>query len=207
MKAVVFVDVQNDFVKGGKLPYGYPEADLVPQIIEFAKKCRSEGAALYATVDTHQTTVYDNYPVSADAATPNPKPIAGYLTTLEGQLLPIEHCIEGTNGHQIVEGLIKDENQFIIIPQAHVIDKPTFGSYALVDKLLKFKKEYREELSEIVLVGFDLGICVLANAVLLRAKFPDLKISVRTDLCGCVNEDTFKAACEVLKLQQITLSA
>ena len=58
---------------------------------------------------------------------------------------------------------------------------------------------------EIVLVGYDLGICVMSNAVLLRAKYPNTKMVVKTDLCGCVSEQTFKAACEVLKLQQIDL--
>ena len=57
MKAVVFVDVQNDFVKGGKLAFGYPVEDNVPNVIAFARQCREKGYMLYATVDTHSPTV------------------------------------------------------------------------------------------------------------------------------------------------------
>lgn len=187
MKAVVFVDVQNDFVKGGKLPYGYPVEENTSKIIRFAKECRAKGYALFATADTHKKETY-------------------LTKTLEGKNLPVEHCLEGTEGHKIVEGLVKDENRDVIIPEGNIVDKPTFGSFELGYAIENYFSWIGEPLEEIILCGYDLGICVLANAVMLRAKYPDLRIVVRTDLCGCVNEQTFKAACEVLKLQQIELS-
>ena len=217
MKAVIFIDVQNDFVKNGKLEYGYPQKDIVPDIISFAKECRAKGYMLYATADTHNKTIFDNYAVPNSAAEPQPKPISGYLATLEGEKLPVEHCIEGTFGHRIVEGLVKDEQRNVIIPQGHIIDKPTFGSYELIHcidnnfvvdgcgKITEMSKTYGigESLDEIIIVGFCLSICVIANAILLRAKYPNVKITVKKELCGDVDEESFNAAIKVLQMQQI----
>lgn len=211
MKAVVFIDVQNDFVKGGKLAFGYPTKDNVPEIIKFAKECRAKGYMLYATADTHEQTVYDTY----DKA--NAKPITGYRTTLEGKIFPVDHCIEGTLGHKIVDGLVKDENGDVIIPQGHIVDKPTFGSFDLLARIdqdfvvdtygeLTRQSKYDgigEKLDEIILCGYCTSICVMANAVMLRAKYPNMKITVREDLCGDVNEVLHKAALKVLQMQQI----
>lgn len=209
MKAIVFVDVQNDFAKGGKLAIGYPGRDNVPDMIKFAKECRANGWALYATADTHKPTVYE--PDAGDM------PISGYLSTLEGRLLPVEHCIEGTDGHKIVEGLVKDENGRVVIPQGRIVDKPTFGSFDLlaridqdflVDSAGRTSRQSKydgigEPLDEIVLCGYCTSICVLANAVMLRAKYPDVKITVRADLCGDVDEESHRAALKVLRMQQI----
>lgn len=190
MKAVVFVDVQNDFVKGGKLAFGYPAEDNIPKIVEFAKQCVADtNCKIYATRDTHEATKW----TEKDCA----QVVVGYLATLEGQKLPVEHCVEETEGWQIVDKLME-----VLFGNATFVNKPTFGSYDLVDIIAE---DFETVPDEIVLCGYDLGICGLANAVLLRAKYPNTKIVVRTDLCGCVNEQTFKAACEVLKLQQIEL--
>ena len=145
MKAIVFVDVQNDFVKGGKLAFGYPIDDNLQKIIDFAKECVNDpNCKIYATRDTHD---------------------ANYMKTLEGQKLPVEHCIESTDGAEDVEGTI----------------------------------------DEIVICGYDLSICVIANVVLLRAKFPNAKIIVKTDLCGDVDKVAFDAAIKVLQMQQIDI--
>lgn len=212
MKAIVFVDVQNDFVKGGKLAFAYPEQDNVPDIIKFAKECRAKGYMLYATADTHVQTVYDNY----DSA--NPKPIAGYRTTLEGRKLPVDHCIEGTDGHKIVQGLVKDENNDVIILQGHIIDKPTFGSFDLLQALRddfgyedgagKLEDgDLGEPLDEIVVVGFCTSICVVSNALMLRAAYPNVKITVYDNLCGDINEESHEAALQVMKNCQIDIAS
>ena len=178
MKAVVFVDVQNDFVKGGKLAFGYPIEDNLQKVVEFAKQCVADtNCKIYATRDTHDTN---------------------YMESLEGEKLPVEHCVEGTEGWQIVDRLME-----VLSGNCTFINKPTFGSYDLVDIIAE---DFETAPDEIIICGYDLGICVISNAVLLRAKYPNTKITVRTDLCGCVNEVTFKAACEVLNLQQIELS-
>lgn len=187
MKAVVFVDVQNDFVKGGALPYAYPVEENTSKIIQFAKECRSKGYALFATADTHYKETY-------------------LAETLEGKKLPVEHCLEGTEGHKIVNGLVKDEDRNVIIPQGHIVDKQTFGSFDLSYKLEEIESIYCEKLDEIIICGYCTSICVAANAVLLRAKFPDVKITVRADLCGDVSEESHKAALAVFTMQQIDIA-
>lgn len=195
-KAVIFVDVQNDFVKGGKLAFGYPVEDNLQKIVEFAKQCVADtNCKIYATRDTHEATKFI-YHFEGDKRIDEPE--SGYLATLEGKKLPVEHCVEGTEGWQIVDKLME-----VLLGNATFVNKPTFGSYDLVDIIAE---DFETNPDEIILCGYDLGICGLANAVLLRAKYPNTKIVVRTDLCGCVNEQTFKAACEVLKLQQLELS-
>ena len=181
MKAIVFVDVQNDFVKGGKLAFGYPVEDNLQKIVDFAKECVDAYCndpttliRLYATRDTHD---------------------AEYIKTLEGQKLPIEHCIEGTDGWQIVDPLME-----VLLGKATFVNKPTFGSYDLTDIIAE---DVEGTLDEIVICGYDLSICVLANAVLLRAKFPNAKITVKADLCGDVDKEAFDAAIKILQMQQI----
>ena len=185
MKAVVFVDVQKDFVKGGKLAFGSPAEDNLQKVADYAKECvdaycndSTTLVRIYATRDTHD---------------------ADYMKTLEGQKLPIEHCIEGTGGWQIVDPLME-----VLLGKATFVNKPTFGSYDLADIVAEdFGKDGPEE---IIICGYDLSICCLANAVLLRAKFPNVKITVRTDLCGDVDKAAFDAAVKVLQMQQIEIA-
>ena len=176
MKAVVFVDIQKDFVKGGKLAFGYPTEDNLQKVVDFAKQCADDAdCKIYATRDTHSTD---------------------YMKTLEGQKLPVEHCVEGTDGWQIVDTLME-----VLLGKATFVNKPTFGSYDLADIVAEdFGMDGPEE---IIICGYDLSICVLANAVLLRAKFPNVKITVRTDLCGDVDKAAFDAAVKVLQMQQV----
>ena len=179
MKAVVFVDVQKDFVKGGKLAFGYPAEDNLQKVVDFAKQCADDASCkIYATRDTHA---------------------ADYMKTLEGQKLPVEHCVEGTDGWQIVDPLME-----VLLGKTTFVNKPTFGSYDLADIVAEdFGKDGPEE---IVICGYDLSICCLANAVLLRAKFPNVKITVKTDLCGDVDKAAFDAAVKVLQMQQIEIA-
>lgn len=179
MKAVVFVDVQKDFVKGGKLAFGYPAEDNLQKVVDFAKQCADDASCkIYATRDTHD---------------------AEYMKTLEGQKLPVEHCVEGTDGWQIVDSLME-----VLLGKATFVNKPTFGSYDLADIVAEdFGKDGPEE---IIICGYDLSICCLANAVLLRAKFPNVKITVKTSLCGDVDKAAFDAAVKVLQMQQIEIA-
>ena len=178
MKAIVFVDVQKDFAKNGVLSFGYPVEDNTNKVVEFAKQCAVDSSAkLYATLDTH----YNDYE-----------------KTLEGKKLPVMHCIEGTDGWRLDEQL-----EDVLIGKATFVNKPTFGSYDLVGI---FEEDFgKVGPDEITLVGYDLSICVLANAVLLRAKYPNVKIVVKTNLCGDVDEAAFNAAIKVLQMQQIEI--
>lgn len=195
MKAVVFVDVQNDFVRGGALPFGYPLEDNLPKIIDFAKKCVNDlDCKIYATRDTHEKS--DSLPESGDGTIPEKH--VGYLATLEGEKLPVEHCIEGTDGWNVVDSLMD-----VIHTHCTFINKPTFGSFDLCEIIDEDIKRNNCKIDEIVVLGYCTSICVLSNAVLLRAKFPNMKISVMKDLCGCVSEETHRAALKALEMQQI----
>ena len=198
MKAIVFIDVQNDFVKGGKLAFGYPTEDNLQKIVDFAKSCVEDPACkIYATRDTHEATKYI-FHFDGDKKVTEPQ--TGYLATLEGQKLPIEHCIEGEYGWQIVDSLMD-----VLLGKATFINKPTFGSYDFVSVV---QEDFRDEdPEEIILVGYDLSICVLANAILLRAKYPNVKITVKTGLCGDIDEAAFNAAVKVLQMQQIDVES
>ena len=207
MKAVVFIDVQNDFVKGGKLAFGYPIEDNIQNVIDFAKQCVADiDCKIYATRDTHEATKW----IEKNCA----QVVVGYLATLEGQKLPVEHCIEGTSGWMIDDrlmnvffaGFAKDEagveDKEHPVYNCTFINKPTFGSYDLVDIIAE---DFETAPDEIVLCGYDLGVCVISNAVLLRAKYPNVKITIKKDLCGCINKETFNAALCVAKCCQINI--
>lgn len=194
MKALICVDVQNDFVKpDGALPVPHAE-EIAEKIIKLARECRSKGWMIYATADTHYLADGED------------KDEIEFAKTLEGQRIP-KHCIDGSEGHKIVDGLVKDENRDVIIPQRHIVDKGTFGSTDLIDLLeLQFKygnelESLGEPLDEIALCGFCTGICVLANAILLRSAFPNTTITVLQDFCGDVTlEDHQRAIHQMTRL-------
>ncbi len=108
-----------------------------------------------------------------------------YLETFEGKKLPVMHCIKNTDGWQIFDGLITEN--------AKIIDKETFG-YTGWNKM-KFE--------EIEIVGLCTDICVVSNALILRAYFPDMKITVQSDCCAGVTPKTHEAALETMKMCQI----
>lgn len=198
MKAVVFVDVQNDFVKGGPLAFGYPVEDNLPKVVEFATECVKNGYKCYATRDTHQKTVYDAA-VPKAAADSAPHALCGYMATLEGKKLPIEHCVEGTNGWMIVDPLMA-----VLFGNCTYVNKPTFGSFDLAEVIAEdFENELPEE---IIVCGYCTGICVISNALLLRAKFPNTKITIMKDLCGCITEETHNAALTTAQCCQIDIA-
>lgn len=205
MKAIVFIDVQNDFLKNGKLPFGYPVEDNLQKVVDFAKECVADSSCkIYATRDTHEKTLYHSlehplWQLLADHLheknAPGVDPTSGYLATLEGHKLPVEHCIEGTNGWQVATPLMD-----VILGYATFVNKPTFGSFDLADII---NEDCESDLDEIVLVGYDAAICVISNALILRAKFPNVKITIKKSLCGCVSKDTFDAAMKVAATCQV----
>ena len=176
-KILVVVDVQNDFAKGGVLAYGYPKKVNTDEIVNYVKKTLEDGGLVIATRDTHHSN---------------------YMTTLEGQKLPVEHCIHETRGWQLVDGLNEIANTGAIT----VVDKPTFGT-SLVGELVRSFKESFEDIDEVQFIGYCTSICVTACAVMLRAYMPNQKISVIESLCGDIDEESHKAALKVLENQQI----
>ena len=112
-----------------------------------------------------------------------------YLQTQEGRNLPVEHCIEGTHGWEI--------SKEVDLPECLHLNKDTFGS----------KDLYRHVSGEEAeIIGLCTGICVISNALLLKAFYPEMKITVDASCCACVTPDSHNNALEAMKLCQINIT-
>ena len=170
-KALIVVDMQKDFVDGA---LGSPAAAaIVPAVAEKIRKF--DGDTILVTLDTHDT----NYP-----------------QTLEGQKLPISHCIKGTPGHALNQDvqMALDGKTYILV------EKHTFGSFD-VPKLLTEK--YPGETLELELLGLCTDICVISNAMVLKAFFPELPIHVDASCCAGVTRESHLQALEAMKVCQM----
>ena len=171
-KVLVVVDMQNDFIDGA---LGTKEAVLiVPAVV---KKIEDFEGAIIATFDTHPEN---------------------YLETAEGKKLPVPHCIKGTNGWKLnaaVENALRKKG---FVP----VEKPTFGSMALPNEIIKAAG--LEDLS-IELIGLCTDICVVSNALILKACFPEAEISVDSSCCAGVTTEKHEAALETMRSCQIDI--
>ena len=113
-----------------------------------------------------------------------------YLYTSEGRKLPIKHCIMGTRGHRIVDGLETHNSRHI--------DKPTFGYAGWAEVL-----DMLGNPDSIEMIGLDTDICVVTNALLIKTLNPDIEITVDASCCAGSTPEKHKAALEVLKSCQI----
>lgn len=120
-----------------------------------------------------------------------------YLSTQEGRCLPVPHCLRGSEGWQIVPPL-RDR-----AAGCPVFDKPTFGSTALAHHLADLHR--RQPLHSITLAGLCTGICVISNALLLKAALPEVPLRVRADCCACVTPQSHQTALEAMRLCQIEI--
>lgn len=161
-KTLIVIDMQKDFIDGS---LGTKEAvAIVGNVKKKIADYQANGDEIIFTRDTHH---------------------AEYLSTNEGKHLPVEHCIEGTEGWQIWEGLV--------VPGAIYIDKPSFG-YTKWD-------EYR--LEEVELVGLCTDICVVSNALILKAVYPEIKVTVDAACCAGVTKESHEAALTTMKMCQV----
>ena len=169
-KILVVVDMQRDFVDGS---LGTKEAlGIVDNVVS---KIEGFEGRIFATLDTHGPD---------------------YLETAEGKKLPVPHCISGTYGwllHEKVLYALSDKDY-------RTIEKPTFGSTALVEELRRIRE--KEEI-DVELFGLCTDICVVSNALLLKAHFPEMHISVDASCCAGVTPETHRAALETMKMCQI----
>ena len=114
-----------------------------------------------------------------------------YLQTQEGKKLPVVHCIRNTDGWQVCEKLA---------PYADcIVDKVTFGSVELPHLLQAFG----DPIEEIELCGLCTDICVISNAMILKAAFPEVKISVDASCCAGVTMESHTTALNAMKAVQI----
>ena len=119
-----------------------------------------------------------------------------YLETREGKYLPVEHCIRGTDGWQI-----RSELQ-IAGQGAAVFDKPTFGSVELASYITMINEM---EPIEVEMVGLCTDICVVSNALLLKAANPEMDITVDSSCCAGVTPEKHEAALETMRSCQINV--
>lgn len=117
-----------------------------------------------------------------------------YMQTLEGKNLPVEHCIRGSKGWEIRAELDS-------LRKTPAIDKPTFGSTALADMLVQMHS--REGIGEITLVGLCTDICVISNALLIKASLPEINIKVDSSCCAGVTPESHENALSAMKMCQI----
>ena len=117
-----------------------------------------------------------------------------YLKTQEGRNLPVVHCVKGTDGWQIRPEIAD------LLKGAKVYEKPTFGSTAMAADL---REESEKEEIELELIGLCTDICVVSNALLLKASMPEVKITVDAACCAGVTPEKHAAALETMRSCQI----
>lgn len=161
-KTLIVVDMQKDFIDGS---LGTKEAiGIVENVKKKISEYQNRGDEIIFTRDTHR---------------------GNYLSTNEGKYLPVEHCIEGTDGWGIRDGLD--------VTTAIYIDKPTFGYMRWIDY----------NLEEVEIIGLCTDICVISNALIIKATYPEIKVSVDASCCAGVTPESHKAAITTMKMCQV----
>lgn len=169
-KVLIVVDMQNDFVTGS---LGTKEAiAIVPNVEKKIEEYLDNNDVIYFTKDTHWE---------------------GYLDTQEGKKLPVEHCIIGTNGWEIIDKLKLYEH--------NVFQKDTFASRDIAECV--WNGFINNDYDSVELVGVCTDICVISNALLIKALAPELEITVDASCCAGTTPERHKAALETMKSCQI----
>lgn len=135
------------------------------------------------------------YPTKDIIATRDTHP-ENYLETQEGRNLPVVHCVKGTPGWEL------NAKVAAALKGAAIIDKPTFGSKDLAEQMAVLAQG--EDL-DITLVGLCTDICVISNALLIKAFLPETPIRVIADCCAGVTPASHKAALDTMRMCQIKI--
>lgn len=168
-KYLIVVDMQEDFVYGA---LGSEQAqNIVDNVVKKIKEF--DGTVIY-TKDTHQSD---------------------YLQTQEGRLLPVEHCIRGTQGWELIAPL----KEMVKTDHNKIYEKETFGCVELAEQL----KEKQEEIASIEWIGVCTDICVVSNALLVKAYMPQIPMYVDAKCCAGVTVQKHEAALETMRSCQI----
>lgn len=164
-KVLIVVDMQNDFVHGC---LGSEEArSILPNVKKKISEYQKNGDTIIFTRDTHDEN---------------------YLQSQEGKNLPVPHCILGTDGWKIADGLEVENCQYI--------DKPNFG-------WIHWDNINFDDIDEIELIGVCTDICVVSNALILKAMFPEIPITVDASCCAGVTPEKHYAALQTMESCQI----
>ncbi len=152
---------------------GTPEAVAI--LPRVAEKLAAHDGPVWFTRDTHA---------------------AHYLDTQEGKYLPVPHCIEGSRGWEIHDSL----KPYVIAPP---IDKPTFGSIVLAERVRKLHGE--EPIDSVTLCGLCTDICVISNAMLVKAALPEVPVYVDAACSAGVTPESHTRALEAMRMCQIQI--
>ncbi len=156
---------------------GSPEAvGILPAVVD---KIRNHEGMIIFTRDTHGED---------------------YMNTREGKYLPVPHCIKGTRGWEI-----KDEVWAAADGKTDVsvIDKPTFGSTELSEILVKLQGD--RAIEKVTLIGVCTDICVISNAMLIKAALPEIDIAVDAACCAGVTPQSHGNALDAMRACQIII--
>lgn len=163
-KTLIVIDMQNDFID---MALGTSEAvAIVPKVKEKIQEYVANGDEIIFTRDTH---------------------FEDYLESTEGKYLPVAHCIKGTKGWEIADGLY--------VEGCKIIDKPNFG-------WPNWKEEY---LDEVEIIGLCTDICVVSNALIIKATFPDARVKVDPACCAGVTVESHEAALKTMAMCQVEI--
>lgn len=155
---------------------GTPEAEKI--IDDAVEKIKNFDGEIFVTYDTH----YENY-----------------LETSEGKKLPVPHCIKGTEGWKLNEKIDKALSD----KKYTSVEKNTFASVILPELI---KKSASDTEFTIELIGLCTDICVVSNALLLKANFPECEISVDASCCAGVTPNSHNSALQTMKSCQINIT-
>lgn len=147
---------------------------ILPCAAERIRACRERGDAIIATLDTHGPD---------------------YMNTAEGRKLPVPHCIRGTEGWQIAPQIRQALGECVLV------EKPTFGSVELTGVVAGLAEGAQQV--NIELLGVCTDICVISNALLLKAHFPEIGMAVNAACCAGVTPEKHAAALETMASCQI----
>ena len=149
---------------------------ILPRVVERINTAVDNGETVIFTRDTHTVD---------------------YLQTQEGMRLPVPHCILETAGWEIAD---------VLQPYAQhcmIIDKPTFGSLALAQTLKELNCE--EKIGSVTLIGLCTDICVISNAMLIKAALPEVRVAVEAACCAGVTPESHDNALKAMAMCQIDI--
>ena len=164
-KTLIVIDMQKDFVDGS---LGTKEAvGILENVKKKIEEYKNNGDEIIYTRDTHQEN---------------------YMSTNEGKHLPVIHCIEGTPGWEIYDGLYVEGSE--------IVDKPSFG----------YTGWNKYSFEQVELIGLCTDICVISNALIIKAFFPEISVSVDAGCCAGVTPEKHEAALETMRSCQVEVN-
>ena len=183
-KITVVIDMQNDFLTGS---LANPDAvSIIPSVLE---QIKNSDSVVY-TRDTHG----DNY-----------------LETQEGKNLPVPHCIKDTWGWEIVEELNPQtlvKNGVLSRKLWYLLNKPTFGYvdiWGAGSSFANLIKTFGHKNLEVTLCGTCTDICVVSNALIIKALYPEIIVNIKADACAGLTPEKHKSALDVMGSCQINI--